>query len=270
VTTPPAGDSLTRLPDPEDEQEAFRELAGLFEIIDRWQAERDAELPVQPGSALARDDQETDPFQLSHAAIYALGVAVDHLHCLRMTIQTAQSLHTFAPFTLNRAAMEAAATAVWLIAPRARDERIRRRLVLAVQNARDVDNVGKLIGKPSALDYRYKRILEIGARRPGLDPNGLLGTPPGMERIVREAGAGCAVGAELALISWKSCSGITHSRIWAGVNFLDREELTRVGNVSGVRVTASAGNVAMMTAVSAIFVGEARRLFDLRASNARA
>jgi hypothetical protein len=59
---------------------------------------------------------------------------------MRMLIQKAEALHTFAPFILNRAAIESGAVAVWLLAPKSRDEPIHRRLVLATQNARDIDS----------------------------------------------------------------------------------------------------------------------------------
>ena len=39
------------------------------------------EWQVQVGSALAGDDAETAPYQLSHATWHALTVAVNHLSC---------------------------------------------------------------------------------------------------------------------------------------------------------------------------------------------
>lgn len=261
-----AGFWATRLSDPDEEQAAFRQLERLFGRIDQWQADAGRSLSVQPGSPFAGDDKASHPFEVSHAALYSITVAVDHLHSLRMLVQEAKSLHLFAPYTLTRAAIEAAGTAVWLAAPRRRDERIRRRLTLLTRNARDTDSVTVLVGQPSKLQDQNKRIKEIAGRRPNLDPDGIVGTPPGMESIVRDGGAECAVGAYGALVAWKVCSGITHGRMWAGINLSDRQELTRVGDVAGVHMTATAGNVALMTGVSVAFTAEARRLFTLRAS----
>jgi hypothetical protein len=256
----------TRLSDPDEEKAAFVQLERFFGLIDQWQADGGRSLEVQPGSPFAGDDKASHPFEVSHAAQYSNLVAVDHLHSLRMLVQEAKSLHLFAPYTLTRAAIEAAATAVWLAAPRLRDERIRRRLALLTRNARDTDSVTVLVGQPSELQDQYKRIKEIAGRRPNLDPGGIVGTPPGMESIVRDGGAECAVGAYGALVAWKVCSGITHGRIWAGINLSDRQELTRVADVANVHMTARAGNVALMTGVSVAFTAEARRLFTLRAS----
>jgi hypothetical protein len=131
---------------------------------------------------------------------------------LRMLVQTASSLHTFAPFTLNRAAIEGAAVAIWLLGPRSRDERIRRRLVLATQNARDFDPVMTTLGRPTSLSDRLDEIRDVARRRSSLDPDGIIGTPPGFGRIIREAGAETTIGSDFAVICWKACSGITHNR----------------------------------------------------------
>jgi hypothetical protein len=259
--------SATRTTATVEEQAALEQLGRLFGVIDHWQT-ADAEqggLFVQPGSPLAADDRITNPLQVSHAAIHGIATAVDHLHSLRMLIQTAEALHTFAPFTLCRAAIEGAATAIWVLSPPSRDERIRRRLVLENMNVRDADGAITAMGGTSSLEDRLDRIQEIARRRPPLDPNGIVGSPPGLKRIVQEAGAAFELGSKAALICWQACSGITHSRLWASINLLDREELGRVANVRNLRMTASFKNVTTVTAISVAFSAEARRLFAMRA-----
>jgi hypothetical protein len=260
-------DSATRTATQEDEEAAFKELNRLFVVIDRWQTgdEHGNGLSVQPHSSLAADDRASNPYRLSHAAIHGIAGAIDHLHSLPMLIQGAASLHTFAPFTLNRAAIEGAAVAVWLLAPQSRDERIRRRLVLATQNARDMNGALTAMGETSELDDDLEDIREVAAKRPALDPDGIVGTPPGMERIIREAGDSFPLSGEAAVTAWKACSGITHNRQWASINLLDREELSRMANVRNLRLTASFKNVQAFTAISVVFSAEARRLFALRA-----
>jgi hypothetical protein len=151
---------------------------------------------------------------------------------------------------------------VWLAAPRGRAERIRRRLTIAAQNARDIDSAKTIMG--ILLPPRPARPDPQGA--PGSTPDAITKARHGVERVVREAGAACAVDAQLAAASWKGCSSLTRSRIWASINLLDREEVARIGNVAEVRMTASAVNVATRTGVSVMFIHEARRLFTLRAS----
>jgi hypothetical protein len=203
--SPDEFDSVTRTTTLEEEEAAFKDLDRLFEAIDRWQAsdEQEGARSVHPNSPLAGDDLAADPFRVSHAAIYGIVGAIDHLHSLRMLIKTAASLHTFAPFTLNRAAIEGGAVAVWLLAPRTRDERIRRRLVLAKQNARDVDGVLATLGETSSFSDQLDEIRRVAARRPALDPKWLVGSSPGIERIVSEAGAAFDLSSEAAVTSWK-------------------------------------------------------------------
>jgi hypothetical protein len=267
TSSPEEFDTATRKTTQEEEETAFEQLHQLFKVIDLWQAndEQEHALSVQPHSSLAADDMANSPFHVSPAAIHGIAGAVDHLHSPRM-LQKAASLHTFAPFTLNRAAIEGAAVAIWLLAPRTRDERIRRRLALATQNARDFEPVVTTVGRPTSLSDRLDEIRDVARRRPSLDPEGIIGTPPGFGRIIREAGAETALGSDFTVICWKGCSGITHNRQWATVNFLDREELSRIANVRNLQMTAFFKNVLAMTAVSVSLSSEARRLFAKRAT----
>jgi hypothetical protein len=261
-------DSATRMATPEEEQEALQQLGRLFVQIDQWQAtdQQQGGLSAQPGSSLAGDDQATNPYHVSHTVIHELFGALDHLHALRMLVQTAHALHTFAPFTLNRAAMECGAAAVWVLAPKSRDERIRRRLVLATRNARDIDSALVKLGEPSSLRSRLDEIRKIAARRRALDPTSIVGAPPSIERIIGEAADAFELDSDAAVTLWKLCSGITHNRLWASLNLLDRQEFSRVANVRGVHLTASFKNVLTVTQLSVSFSIEARRLFALRAT----
>ena len=102
-------------------------IEPMFDEVERWRERMVATpLEVQTGSLLADDDAATGCFQTSHAALGALHTATDHLHSLRTLVRDAGWLHTYAPFTLCRTALECAATAVWLLAPEARQERIIR------------------------------------------------------------------------------------------------------------------------------------------------
>jgi hypothetical protein len=92
-------DDYNRTATPEQEQEAQEQLTRLFEVIDIWQVTDDQrDLVAQPGSPLAGDDRAVNPYHVSHAAIREIGGALDHLHSLRMLVQEARALHTYAPF----------------------------------------------------------------------------------------------------------------------------------------------------------------------------
>ncbi|MGH9250868.1 MAG: hypothetical protein ACRD0W_15285 [Acidimicrobiales bacterium] len=103
--------------------EIFRDVAQTKERI----ADRSLFGQVQPGSSLAGDDRAAYPYQLSHGVDAAIGIAVDHLDAVRALIMDAMVMHPYAPFTITRAAIEAGSTAVWLLGPSSRRERVVRR-----------------------------------------------------------------------------------------------------------------------------------------------
>jgi hypothetical protein len=104
-----------------------------------------------------------NPNHVLHAVIRELAGALN-IFTDAMLSQKAESLHTFAQFNPNRAAVEGGAVAVWLLAPKPRPERIRRRLVLATQNARDI---------VSALTLRQLALATISRPRPHAARTGL-------------------------------------------------------------------------------------------------
>ena len=80
--------------------EAQRQLVKIFELVDSWRDRTGAMAPVPAvGSSLRKDDEVTDPYQLSHAVIGALVSAIDHLDAVRALVQDAGILHARAPFT---------------------------------------------------------------------------------------------------------------------------------------------------------------------------
>jgi hypothetical protein len=213
-----------------EESEALQALLRLFETVEQWAA-RTGEYPadVQPGSRLAGDDDVLRPFHMSHAAQSALVQAVDHLHCLRSAVVEAKTLHTYAPFTLVRGALENASTAVWLLQPDVNETRHGRRLQLAMKDAEYRRQVDDLVSTASAAEegklYEARREQYLlAADRAGVARTRLT-RAPGFERIVREAGEATVIGSEIPLVMWKACSGIAHGQMWAGLSMLTREQV---------------------------------------------
>jgi hypothetical protein len=206
-----------------DEQADLAELIKLLGRAVAWQ-ERTGSDPdasaIDPGSALAGDDRRTDPHQVSHAAWHALTIAVDHLHCLQTAVNGCQAhdpgavrLHIYAPFTLLRAGFENAATAVWLLSPAQRKERILRRLRLGAANVRHADAMGSLVGSPPkrTVDERLVELRRVAATC-GVPERDAV-KKPGHEEVVRAAGEATALGGDLAVVLWKGCSGLAHGDV---------------------------------------------------------
>ncbi|GAB1512552.1 hypothetical protein [Actinophytocola sp. KF-1] len=108
---------------------SLAELEGQFRQAHRWLARTSEqhELPVT-GSALAADDDATRPHPLSYIALTALVAAVDHFHAAATLVSVGRVIHSNALFTLLRAALENASTAVYLMGPGDAKTRILRAL----------------------------------------------------------------------------------------------------------------------------------------------
>lgn len=184
----------------------------------------------------------------------------------------AQVLNVYAPYTLVRSATENAATAVWLLEPRKRSERLRRCLKLAHHEAREAAvEVHELIRKlfpAEALDGKrtaQERIDEIRtlAVQLSLDPNDILGRLS-YEKVVRTAGEAIGLGGDLSAFMWRLCSGFAHGRYWASFSLLDRHVVASQGNVLNVRLSGDVEKLLMVAGFPFVFTKRALELYEQR------
>jgi hypothetical protein len=257
--------------------EAQRQLVKIFELVGRWRDRTGAAAAVPAiGSSLRKDDEVTDPYQLSHAVIGALVSAVDHLDAVRALVRDAGILHARAPFTLLRAALENSATAVWLLAPANRNERVLRRLRLQWADALDGEVAHQVVGaEPRLSRDGWKGKLQAVARARGLPDEQILAVtrrPVSYSGIVKAAGdeaQGSNLNGQDALFCWMLSSGIAHAKSWAVLSpALDRVEVPRVPGLSenqvGLILSASDKAVTLIANVTTLMVIEGWRLLDER------
>jgi hypothetical protein len=244
------------------------DLGAMLAAIEGWLAMTNRPPPdVEDGSPLAGDARKSPKLQVAHAAWNGVTHAVDHLHALKALIADAQVVHPYAPFTLLRAATENAATAVWLLAPRRRSERLQRRLRLAHNEAREAGEVEKLIpperhGKRSA----QERIDEIRslASALGLDLSYVCGRFS-YENIVKDAGETALLGADLSALLWRLGAGFSHGRYWASFSMLERQEVaTDAADVVNVRLTTSVDQVMTVAQAPFLLTDKAVALYEQR------
>lgn len=220
---------------------------------------------VQAGSPLAGDDRASNPYKVSHAVIRVLDSATEHLDALRVLLVKGQVLHPAAPFTLARAAIEAGSTAVWLLLPASRQERVMRSLRLYLADARDSNTIAEQTGLSvrRPLDERRSHLEAIAARAAGGGPVQL--TPVRSTALVKAADeAGTSrVG---VLAAWRVCSGFAHVRLWPTLAVLDREELpsNAPGDVT-LKVTSSLDRVLWAVWAGLDVTEHGVNLFRLRA-----
>ena len=257
--------------------EAQQQLVKIFDLVSRWRGWTGAAPPVPAvGSSLRKDDEVTDPYQLSHALIGALVSAVDHLDAVRALVQDAGILHARAPFTLLRAALENSATAVWLLAPASRNERVLRRLRLQWADALDGEKAHQLVGaEPRLSRDEWKAKLEAVARDRGLPDEQVRAVTRQKvtySEIVKAAGDEArdpGPTGQDALFCCMVASGIAHTRPWAVLSsVLDRVVMPGVPgmpeNQVGLMLSASDKAVTLIAIVTTLMVIEGGRLLDER------
>ena len=136
----------------DEETFMINDLLKLLRISEEWMDSK--ALTVEVGSSLAGDDAKTHPYDLSQGVAQSIAVAVDHLHCFRMTLTGTSDnvlrLHTYAPFTLLRGAIENAAIAVWVMSGASREERIVRHLRHELTSIKKLKKLLSLAGETVA------------------------------------------------------------------------------------------------------------------------
>ncbi|WP_329054086.1 hypothetical protein OG738_13575 [Amycolatopsis sp. NBC_01488] len=250
------------------DQRILADLAKIFDRVDALAGViEDEHPPPIAGSTLAEDDVATDPFHISHAAIWGLVSAVDHVKALRTLVVDSHTVPARAPFTLLRAALENAATTVWLLAPSERAERVLRRLRLQWANIKDDESARQLIDHAQTVPTKDKkrRLQDIG-RAAGLSSSEvslIASRTVGFSSIVETAGReGNGLEADIMLLVWKLCSGIAHAKSWAVLGLLDRDQIKRVTeNVAQVRLSAPDSALLNITGLAAAAIQEGWRLF---------
>jgi hypothetical protein len=260
-----------------DEERELRLLLSWLDRADRWQSLTDADRSdwrVQPGSALAGDDFRTHPFPVSQAAWHALSVAVDHLGCVRSSLiesrdgdQVSTLIHTYAQFSLIRAAVENSARAVWLLGPRSRQTRMSRRLALQAKENKSSDRIRELVNQPASQtkEARLQRLADllIAAGMPASETKAALRAPTYKE-IVRGAGDFTTLEADLTEIVWSGCSALSHGDTYGALSIVDREIVAREKDVALVRFTGSIRNLFWCTVASVIMIEHGFQLYKIR------
>ena len=201
-------------------------LEAIFALASQWQARAQSAVTVpEAGSSLRGDDDATHPYEISHAVHGALVSAADHLDALRALVADAHVVHARTPFTLMRAALENSATAVWLLGPSNRDERILRRLRLQWVDSRDLEKATLRIGQQPPLSQDgWKAKLEAVAHARGMASEQVATITrdrPTFTSIVEIAGNEAQADdltGDVSLVCWTVASGIAHARLWAALS----------------------------------------------------
>lgn len=224
--------SRDRISDSANEQEYAQALLRLLDANHRLYDEMNHWPKTEPGSLLFEDDQATYPFPISSDVRYLLLVAVDNLSGLRSMILEASenavptlSLHVFAPYTLIRNAIECASTALWIMEPSDRQERILRLAQFELEDAKknraalsafsgkgdDTFNQKKTIIQKLIEPYEELAWKKVNDGFRVTELLGIVGSLPQLEGTN-------------PLGKWQIASGMAHGKRWAGTLVSDLKE----------------------------------------------
>jgi hypothetical protein len=187
--------------------------------------------------------------------------ATDHLHAAKTLVVDQRVLHVAAPASLARGALENAATAIWLLHPAARNERVERTLRWQSPNMRDAETaLGQL--RPSSIEGKLERIRGIASAR---------GIPPTVAMHGYKISTAVQYAEQVSdvhvVFSWQMCSGLAHGRPWAYLGVSQWEVFdTEDPLVANVRLTSSMVTTLYPSFMAVQLMEELLRLFTLRSS----
>jgi hypothetical protein len=203
--------------------------------------------PIEPRSDLAGDDRHTRPLQLSHSIQNLISAAVDHQHALARLVGGDRGiLHTNAPFSLSRGAIESAATALWMLQPTdSWRQRVRRLVIYQRQDRHDYEVAARLVesrvggGLPETLEMRKGWIEAI------IRACNITNLPRQLDitKVITEVDAAIDTTRHVETF-WRTASAFAHGRQWAMINALVREEQADLGKgVAVVKISSDLGRV---------------------------
>ncbi|RNL57285.1 hypothetical protein [Arthrobacter oryzae] len=228
-----------------------------FAEIGRWQDEGLNTVAVSSGSILDGVDAVTEPYQVSHHIGYLLHTAVDHLHTLTMVMGQAGAQHTFAPYTLIRAAIESASTALWILQAESPHEVARRSLQLEYADLNDLKRANQSVDPAAGHDEVRLEVFAHCLSRHGWKDPEIKPRPPGPLKIIQETSKHFDVFG--AAVMWQMCSAAAHGRRWAReyLTLFEAQDDGRSKVLSG-RLVSDESAIAMALHIACCIVRKAK------------
>lgn len=261
VSAPRVGDSL----DPEKIDALWTRFGDdVNRMMDRVNDSTD--FAVAPGSPLAGDDRASDPYHVSHAAQMCIVAGVDHLHAMKSLLLDLHVLHSAAPFTLVRGALEVFSSAFWILHPAQRNLRVERVLRWHAKNFHDQHPALESLDLSDAAmkEAKYARLAEI-ARRAGVQAD-VTGGYRSTEAVTY---ADTNAPTSKPLLSWQMCSGYAHGRPWIYLGMADKDmfQETDEPGVLKARLTSDPGKLLYPSLHAQWLMKDLVELVERRATN---
>lgn len=211
---------------PELERHGREQYEELRDRI-RQMRQRALAVDITPEGLLAREDQRTEYSPISHQVRFQLQLAAEHLVALDRLIE-GHGLPDYAGYVLIRAALEASATAYWLIQPNVSHRRVLRALRMAYWNQRDSAEFAAAAGfADGAWDIERREYLEqLRSKIKGLHQTSLDVSRISHTDLLTDVGRGLKLTQRPStLLAWRLCSSLAHGNSAAAVMALQHREI---------------------------------------------
>ena len=239
----------------------WAEIAPLIEVVTA-RIQDPGEFVVQSSSELAEDDNASSPYHVSHCARWCLNAGVDHLHALKSVVIDSNLIHSAAPYSLVRGALENFGAGFWLLHPDERHVRIERAMRWWAKNFKDQDNATAGLGPPNhtPLDPKLDKLVDIGLAA-NCDVthirNGYFSTP-----VLQYADQYSSVD---PFLFWQLCSGFAHGRPWANLGMNEMQsQPTAEADVLLITLTADRKRILAVTMPAMHLMQDLLRLYQER------
>ncbi|MGN5240676.1 hypothetical protein [Rhodococcus sp. SJ-3] len=217
---------------------------------------------IEPLSDLAADHERLPDLRLVDSVNRSLHHSFDNLWALNVLLRKDGPQH-FAPYTLIRAALETASTAVWLLAPSDQGERLARRIRLEIDDASEAKKVANAAGRAGNSEWeRRKADLDAALERAELSrPDG-----DRLSYVTIVQGIDEAAGTQLSTeVAWRVSSGMTHGKLYAfqALAVEGSRRRTEDGLIEA-DYTPSWHSLAVVLGITVKTLHRADRLYDVR------
>lgn len=264
--------------DPE-EIEYSKYVFKLLKQVEVISTELDKHGDTQPGSRLEADDKRTPHYPVASYGYAQLLAAIGCLESLsRMIVREDEGKKAveivagpYGSYALVRNALDCAGTALWLLEPESSTGRVKRRIMLEVDEVKNGaalrESTGERSWKKWRDDYR-KRLQEVAvqAEIADWDPLGKTSKPPTMTETLKTIERYHQEPIMSWLSAWQLASGHAHGKQWAQIASQQLDEIadTRTEIGATFRVSIRYGMLAVVLRASVQLVEAAmNRYMDL-------
>jgi hypothetical protein len=246
---------VIKLPvDDEEEVQYSQWIMRLFDRTEEIDSALERLIDPREGSPLFKDDARCPHYTVSGYAAGQLSVAMGCVASLKqMMVQESEDrIHMvaspFGAYALVRNALDAAAVALWLLEPVNGTLRIKRRIMLGVDEVSKGAALRQTMDQPSTKTERRARMKEVAelAGLTGWNPLSKDKALPTMTKMLKDLERLHSHAVFPWLAAWQLASGHAHGKQWAHLasNDLDVVEGTRTATGAKFQMTIRYGMLA--------------------------